>query len=100
MSALYDVGDTARCTAKVKDQAGTMRDPATLSFELTQPSGVVVTYAWPANPEVVRVTTGDFYIDVPIQEQNGEPYKYKWTSAGGAQPVPAVKRGELPVRHP
>lgn len=97
MSYLYDIGDTARCTAKVKDANGVLRDPATLTFKLTKPSGDVVSFSWPENAEIVKVATGDFYIDVPIDE-SGASYRYVWTSAGGAQPVPAVRRGELRIR--
>ncbi len=95
MSALYDVGDTARCTAKVKDSGGVLRDPDTLTFELTKPSGIV-SWTYPADPEIVRNAAGDFYIDVQIEEAGA--HKYRWSAAGGSPAVPAVRRGQLQVR--
>ena len=71
MAYTYDTGDVVRCTAVFTDAAGSGVNPTTVTFTFRDPAGTVVSYVYGVDPEVVRPETGTFYIDVPVEDQDG-----------------------------
>lgn len=67
-------------------------DPASVTCEVTSPSGVVNVTHWPADPEIVHESAGKFHLDV--EASSAGVWKYRWSSIGGVQ---AVSRGEFKV---
>lgn len=63
---LFDIGDRVRFDAVTRNIAGSLVDPTTLTVSVKDGSGTVSAKSWPADPEVVRSSTGTFYRDVDM----------------------------------
>ena len=82
----YDVGDTARVTGLFYDSSSTLADPGTLTFTFMDEEGNTTTYTYGTDAELVKSTTGTFYVDV-VFDAHGMWF-YRWEATGvrsGAQ---------------
>lgn len=63
----YVIGDGFRlkATFTVDD---VVTDPTTVTFKLKDPDGLITTYVYGVNAEVVKVSTGIYYIDVTVSK--------------------------------
>lgn len=59
---IYDIGDRRKLTCEVRDESGVLADPTALTFTMRAPNATLTTYAWPADAEVVRTSTGLFHV--------------------------------------
>ncbi len=66
--------------ANFQDEDRTDVDPATITFKLMSPSGVVTSYVYGTDEEVVKVNTGDYYVIV-TPDASGRWF-YRWESTG------------------
>lgn len=68
MAYTFDVGDVVRCTAEFTNLAGDGADPTVVTFKVTDPAGTMTPFEFSVDLEVVKVETGLYYIDVPIDQ--------------------------------
>jgi hypothetical protein len=83
MASTYDIGDVVRVTATFTTSTGnsTGVDPAAVHLHLETPSGVVTSQTYSAaTGDVVKDTTGVYYIDITTTEAG--IYEQRFTSTG------------------
>ena len=84
MANTYDVGDEIRCTGTFTDADGDAQDPASVFFSFEAPSDASVTqYEYGVDTEVVKSSTGVYYVDLSIDESG--MWYYRWHSTGTGQ---------------
>lgn len=71
MAYTYDTGDVVRCTAVFTDATGSGVNPTTVTFTFRDPVGTVVSYIHGVDAVVVRPEAGTYYVDVPVEDQDG-----------------------------
>lgn len=62
---------------------GVGQDPTTVSVKVKDPAGVVTTYNYPADPEVVKQVAGSYYI--LIDADRDRRWWVRWESTGTGQ---------------
>lgn len=87
---IWHVGDTARlqCYFYV---GSSLTDPSTISLVVEDPSGNLDTYTYSGT--VSKTGTGDYYKDVPLDEEG--TWHWRWVGTGT---VAAADEDELEVR--
>lgn len=78
--AQYDLGDSIRITGTFTDAAGTATDPAVVTFTYTDPNGTSTTYTYGADAELVKSSTGVYYVDIVTSLEGA--YYWRWVSTG------------------
>lgn len=76
------IGDRPRltCTATTAATPLVLTDPTTLTVTVTPPLGASTVKAYPADPEVVRVSVGVFYLLFTVAERG--MHQVRWVAAG------------------
>lgn len=75
-------GSVQRLSINLQSDAGDDTDPAGLTFTLQSPVGTNTVYTYGTDAEIVKTSTGDYYIDVtPTQ---GGRWFYRWVATGTA----------------
>lgn len=82
MANSYDKGDLVRVTATFTNSAGTPVDPAALTFKFKNPLGTVTPYTYPTNPELVRGSTGVYYVDINANVHGTWRTRFEATGVG------------------
>lgn len=77
----YQLGELARCEGEWKDEDGNYQDPTNVYFHLIDPSNNANTYQYGVDAEVVKVSTGQYYSDVPCDEVGVFLYRFYSTGA-------------------
>jgi len=76
------VGTRVLINASFTNAAGALFDPAALSFQILKvaANGVTTyqTYAYPADPQIVRTSVGKFYVALLLGEVG--TWRYRWQS--------------------
>lgn len=89
----YDLGDLVRCSnsdippfngTPFTNVAGTVIDPAAVFFQVKNPSGVVTAYTYGTDVELVKVSTGIYYVDVDANMSGTWWYRLYSTGSGQA----------------
>ena len=80
----YNLGDLARCTGTFANSAGTAIDPAAVFFETIAPDGVRTSYTYGTDAEVVKSSTGVYYVDVDCNQSGVWEYRMYGTGTGQA----------------
>jgi uncharacterized protein YfaS (alpha-2-macroglobulin family) len=88
----WDVGDTARLSVTVRDAAGQLVDPTTVTCRVRTPSGVVLAAL------VVRDGVGQYHADVALTEAG--LWQWEWRTTGTVQLVEGDERYVYPSRVP
>lgn len=90
--AIYDINQSVRLTGSftVSDVA---TDPTTVTFDYRKPGGTQATWTYGTDAEVVKSSTGVYYVDLTL-DTAGEWY-YQWNGAGT---VVATGSGRVYVR--
>ena len=91
--AVRDVGDRVRISTTVLNSAGTATDPTTLTFKIVTPAGVTTTYVYGTDAELVKASTGNYYVDYTTPTYGRFPYR--WVATGN---VTQATEGTLVVR--
>lgn len=65
MSDVFDVGDLIRSSNRFS-VSDTDTDPDTIRVLVKNPAGAVSVYVYGTDPEVVKSSTGNYYIDVSL----------------------------------
>lgn len=81
MASTYDVGDEVRCTGTFTESDGTVRNPSSVFFSFSAPSDTsATTYEYGVDTDIVRASTGVYYVDLDIDEAG--VWRYRWYSTG------------------
>lgn len=59
-------GEMRRATTRFYDEDGALANPDAVSFIVTTPAGTTTEYVYGSDPEVVRPSTGVYYVDVDL----------------------------------
>lgn len=78
----YDIGDVVRCQATFTNSAGTALDPTGLTFKFKTPAGVVTTYTYGVDGQLLRTTTGVYYVDLNVTIDGIWHYRFDGTGSG------------------
>ncbi len=92
MANTYDVGDVARLSAAFTQTAVAI-DPSTVTVTYVTPSGNTTVYVYAVNAELVKASTGNYYVDVALTAAG--IYRWRWVSTGTGA---AASEGWLQVR--
>ena len=76
----YDVGDEVRLSAAFEKPANTPADPGTIVFKVKDPSGNITTYTYGSDAQLVKDSTGNYHVDVTIDEEG--TWFYRFTGTG------------------
>lgn len=76
----YTLGKVLRETGTFTNSGGTVADPGTVSFSYTDPSGSVTSYTYLTDAQLVRQSTGVYYVDIPASLEG--IYRWRWLSVG------------------
>jgi hypothetical protein len=88
--AVYQRGDLVRISGVFKDIAGTLIDPSTVALNVSKRSGPT-TYTY-AGATVIKDSTGNYHVDVSVDERG--TWLYEWVTTGTGQ---AAEHGEFVV---
>lgn len=93
----YDKGDRVRCTGTFTDSAGAAQDPTAVFFQFKDPSDNATTYTYGVDAELVKSSTGVYYVDVDADEEGTWTYRLysTGTGQGAAQSTFGVKKSEF-----
>lgn len=81
---VYDKGEIRRFECTFTDADGVNADPTTVTFQITSPSGTVITEVYGESPcSILNDETGVFYRDVQLDE-SGHWYGM-WSGDGQVQ---------------
>ena len=81
---LYFVGALVRTGAVFRNSASVAVDPDVVKFKVRTPAGVVTTYTYGPDNQLVRTATGTYYVEVSAAEQGTYRYRYESTGSGQA----------------
>lgn len=84
MAQHFDKGDKVRVQTTFSDIDGNATDPGAIYFKFTDPSGNATTYTYGADAELVKSTTGVYYVDVDCDEAGVFRWRFYSTGAGQA----------------
>ena len=76
----HAVNTTVRIAVNFQDDDGTDVDPSTVTFKAMSPIGTLTTYVYGTDAELIRLNTGDFYVDF-VPTESGR-WHYRWSSTG------------------
>ena len=74
----YDIGDTRHLQATFKNISSVNTDPTTVTFKMREPDGVITTYVFNTDSQLVKSAAGVFHVDWPIAKQG----RHAWSMAG------------------
>ncbi len=74
------VNAPVRIAANFQDENRTDIDPDTVTVKIYSPQGTITTYVYGTDAEVVKASTGDYYIDYTPNESG--VWHYRWETTG------------------
>lgn len=82
---IYDKGDLVRCSAEFRDPLDddALVDPATVRFKFETPAGVETTYVYGTDAQLVKESTGVYYVE--LNANAAGRWTYRFESTGGFQ---------------
>jgi hypothetical protein len=81
---MFNVGDLIRCLATFTNYQKDLVDPTTVTFKMRLPDSSFVTYVYGSNVELVKQSTGVYYVDFPITQDGKHAFGYYSTGTGQA----------------
>ena len=88
------VDDTKRIAINFQDDDGNDIDPTGLTFKWMSPSGTITSYVYGTDAALVRLSTGDYHIDVTPDESGR--WRWRWISTGTGKA--SVTEGSMVVQ--
>lgn len=76
----YDLGKVVRSAVAFTNVAGTAVDPGGVTFKVKSPLGVITTYVYLTDVEVVKDATGSYHIDLEPDSQG--VWVVRWIGTG------------------
>lgn len=83
MANIYDIGDQVRCTGSFTDVNGSAFDPDVIRFKCQTPAGVATTYVYNTDAEVIKSSTGVYYVDLNVDEAGRWYYRFEGEASDG-----------------
>lgn len=80
----YDKGDLIKCTGTFTNSSGTAIDPAVVKFSVRVPAGTVTTYTYGTDVQLVKSSTGIYYVNVDAATEGTYTYRFFSTGTGQA----------------
>jgi hypothetical protein len=90
MTNKYEQHSLVRLKATFRNAALALTDPTTVSIKITLPDKSATTYVYGTDSEVVKDSTGVYYMDFSCDTAG--IHKYHWHGTGAVQ---AAKSGEF-----
>lgn len=75
----YDINESIRCNVEFKNRSGAFVDPTTITFKIKSPTGTITTYTYITDEELVKESTGRYYIIVEPDESGTWHYRFSGT---------------------
>jgi hypothetical protein len=79
----YDDDGVAIATTGFQDLAGTLLDPTVVKLSFKTPAGVTTTYIYGTDAQLVKVSTGKYYVD--LNANAAGTWYYRWWATGTGQ---------------
>jgi hypothetical protein len=73
------VGQQPKLTADFKTTAGVLTDPSAVTFKIKLPSGTTTTYVYGVDSQLVRASTGSYYVLWTLTSAGTHTYSYTGT---------------------
>ena len=83
MANNYDLGDLVRVSGSFSNEDGMAADPNAIFCAVRNPAGIVTTYQYGVDDELVRDDTGEYHLD--INANSAGYWYYRWYSTGTGQ---------------
>lgn len=80
---VYDIGDRVRFKTTFSNAAGVADDPTGIVFKVRKPSGGVSSFTFGTGAEIVRTATGEYHIEIVIDESGD--WAGRWEATGAIQ---------------
>ena len=80
-TTVYDIGDLRRLQATFKNSAGAAADPTAITFFMREPDGVLTTYVYLTNAQLVKSATGIYYVDWTFAKAGRHGMRWEGTGA-------------------
>lgn len=80
----FSIGDVVRCRGTFTDIGNTAIDPTSVYFKIKDPSGTITTYTYGSSVELIKDSTGVYYIDIRATSAGRWQYRYYSTGTGEA----------------
>lgn len=77
----HDVGDRRKLSCEIRDEDGALADPDYLTFAVREPDGAVTVYRYLTDAELVRESTGRFYVYWDCALAGVHHYRFEATGA-------------------
>jgi hypothetical protein len=71
---------TVRIPVNFQDATGADVDPTTITFKLSSPDATLTTYTYSTDAQLLRTSTGDYYVDVTPSLPGR--WHFRWESTG------------------
>lgn len=91
--AAFALGQLVKITASFTDEDGNAADPGSVFCEIKTPAGVVTSYEYNSDPEVVKDSTGIYHLKLDCDVVGF--WRWRWYSTGLVQ---AANEGTLHVK--
>ncbi len=91
---VYDIGDLVTVRGAFTDAAGLPADPAAVSVAYEDPSGNVTTLVYGVDAAVVKDSTGNYSLEISIDEAGD--WHYRWIATGTGQ---GAQLGQFAVKN-
>lgn len=77
-------GNLVKLEAEYRDPANALFNPTAVSIKVTNPAGTTTTYVYGTDADLIRSSTGMYYINIDTTDKPGK-WKYRWYSTGTGQ---------------
>ena len=90
----WTLGSVVRVTGTFTNSSGTAIDPTSVFFKFKTPKGTITSYTYGADAELVKSTTGIYYVDITTTMAGTWFVRFSSTATGAA-----AEEDEFNVRH-
>ncbi len=77
----HDIGDLRRLSVLFKDLNDVATDPTTIIFKIREPDGVLTTFTFGVDAELVKVATGSYHLDFAITKTGRHAWRFEGTGS-------------------
>lgn len=89
----YLIGSAARISVAIADTLDAALDPAALRLKTRSPTGMVTTYSYGTDPDIVKDAVGRYHADIALTEFG--QWLWRWETDA---PYAGATEGTLAVR--
>lgn len=74
-----DIGDVYRASVSFVDEDGVAADPSAITFRWRKPDGTRSSYVYGTDAELVKSSTGSYYVDLDLDQAGVWTYRFEGT---------------------